>query len=124
MFTGIVENAFGILANRWRVLHTPLGVTPDNARKIVNACLCLHNLFRKRYPNMAQGEVDYEDDQGNVVPGQWRRGLELTDGRNEVGNRLTKEAKAQRHYLADYYNSDFGALPWQDKVVSAPDEVD
>ena len=70
---------------------------------------------------MAQGEVDYEDDQGNVVLGQWRQDVRLTDGHNMVGNRLTKEAKRQCHYLADYYNSPFGKLPWQDRVVSVED---
>lgn len=123
MFTGIVENGFGILANRWRVLHTPLGVTPDRARQIVLACITLHNLLRKRYPQLVRGEVDEFDDEGNVVVrGQWREGLILTPGHNLVGNRIQREAKMQRNYLCDYYNSPIGALPWQDRVVSAPQE--
>ena len=114
----IVENGFGILANRWRCLLTTLGLHPKNVKAVVKGCLTLHNLVRRRHPQAQAGEVDQEDREGNVVPGQWRQGQQLTDNENLIGNRGMREAKAQRNYLMDFYNSPTGALPWQDRIVN------
>jgi len=43
-----VECAFGVLANKWRVLHTPILVEPEFCDDIVKACCVLHNFVRKR----------------------------------------------------------------------------
>ncbi|KAI8120457.1 hypothetical protein CVS40_8297 [Lucilia cuprina] len=40
-----IENAFAILANRWRVLHTTIHMSPKNADKFVLATLVLHNFL-------------------------------------------------------------------------------
>ena len=44
----VVENVFGILAARFRCLHTTLLTTHGNAKKIVKGCL----MMRDRYPNL------------------------------------------------------------------------
>ncbi|KAL4132034.1 hypothetical protein QTP88_009255 [Uroleucon formosanum] len=44
----MVECAFGVLANKWRVLHTPIQVEPDFTDEIIKACCVLHNFVRKR----------------------------------------------------------------------------
>uniref|UniRef100_A0A1X7UC36 DDE Tnp4 domain-containing protein n=1 Tax=Amphimedon queenslandica TaxID=400682 RepID=A0A1X7UC36_AMPQE len=41
----IVENAFGILANRFQVLMNPLRLAPEKAEVVVLACYLLHNFF-------------------------------------------------------------------------------
>ena len=41
---------------------------PKIVIKITKACLTLHNVLRRRIP-LRPGEVDAEDDQGNIVPG-------------------------------------------------------
>lgn len=41
----IVENTFGILTTKWRVLQRSLCCTPDNAEVIVKALICLHNFL-------------------------------------------------------------------------------
>jgi len=38
-----VENAFGILAHRWRCLLTTLQLEPDNVIRVVLGCLTLHS---------------------------------------------------------------------------------
>lgn len=113
----VVENSFGILANRWRCLTTPMQQEPDNVTKIVQGCLTLHNVLRRRIP-LRPGEVDGEDAQGNPVRGAWRDHVDLTDGRNIQGNQVTREAKIQRNYLKDYYNAPVGAVHWQERAVA------
>ena len=39
----IVECTFGILANKWRIFHRPIGVTPDFCDIIIKPCCILHN---------------------------------------------------------------------------------
>jgi len=39
----MVECAFGILANKWRIFHRPLDVTPQFCDSIVKACCILHS---------------------------------------------------------------------------------
>jgi len=113
----VVENAFGILAHRWRCLLTTLQQTPENCTDIVLGCMTLHNLLRSRAPGLQAGEVDREDADGNVVPGAWRQTVDLTDPSTVGGQRLTRAGKLQRVYLSDYYNAPANKLPWQDRVV-------
>jgi len=68
----VVENAFGIMAQRWQVLLTTMQPRPSVVQDIVECCVCLHNLMRIRYPTLHSGVVDDEDDQHNMVPGAWR----------------------------------------------------
>jgi len=69
----VVENAFGILAQRWQVLLTTMQPRPSIVQDIVECCVCLHNLMRNRYPTLHNGIADEEDDKHNVVPGAWRQ---------------------------------------------------
>lgn len=114
----IVENAFGILANKFGCLLTTLRQKPDTVTSIVLACCCLHNILRDADPTYVS-KVDREEDEDHaLVEGDWRNGGELMDGeRDQARNTSTKEAKDQRDYLKNYYNSNIGAVPWQDKHI-------
>uniref|UniRef100_A0A915KRC9 DDE Tnp4 domain-containing protein n=1 Tax=Romanomermis culicivorax TaxID=13658 RepID=A0A915KRC9_ROMCU len=71
-----IENAFGILAARWRIFKKPLSMGPKNAHFAIKAAITLHNFLidnnsktvEPRYlpPNF----VDYENTDGSVVSGQ------------------------------------------------------
>ncbi|CAN7944916.1 unnamed protein product, partial [Ixodes hexagonus] len=39
----VAENAFGILANRFRFLHTPIDAEPERVTSFVKAAFVLHN---------------------------------------------------------------------------------
>ena len=68
----VSENAFGIMAQRWGVLLTTMHQNPNNVRRIVHACVCLHNLMRIRYGYLQNPSLDSEDANHNLVPGAWR----------------------------------------------------
>ncbi|WAR25460.1 hypothetical protein MAR_011164 [Mya arenaria] len=106
----VVENAFGILTARFRVLLTTMQQTPEIAATIVESCVCLHNLMRIRYPGLQQAQLDQEDDQHNLVPGAWRTNEMLTAIQQVRGhNRDATDAKQQREYLSKYFNSAAGS---------------
>ncbi|XP_011858435.1 PREDICTED: uncharacterized protein LOC105555991, partial [Vollenhovia emeryi] len=41
----VVENAFGILASRWRIYQKPINTSLETADSIIKATVCLHNLL-------------------------------------------------------------------------------
>ena len=41
----VVENAFGILANHWRLYHHHIYLNPDNVTTVVKATVVLHNIL-------------------------------------------------------------------------------
>ena len=114
----VVENAFGILAQRWQLLLTTMMSGPEVVRDIIEACVCLHNLLRIRNPAIHVGLVDAEDDDHNLIPGMWRQNAQMHEVEQVVGpNRDTTEAKRQREYLRLYFNSPAGSVPWQDRMI-------
>lgn len=113
----VVENAFGILANRFQVLLHTMQQQPATVRLIVTTCLILHNLMRIRYPTIHQNLLDREVD-GEIIPGEWRIGLQMRDCVHVKGaNRDNREGKKQRNLLKHWVNSPAGAVPWQDRSV-------
>lgn len=71
----VVENAFGILVARWRILHKPIGMKVENVEAIIQAVTCLHNFIitttlddnQHRYENVADRELS----SGEVIEGSW-----------------------------------------------------
>lgn len=112
----IVENAFGILVNRWGCMGTTMRQMPEIVQAIVSACCILHNILRSR--GLPRGAMDEEDANHQVIPGAWRDGVILADGEGgNRGNTGTNEGKDVRQYLTDYYVSPEGQVPWQDRMV-------
>ena len=68
----IIENAFGIMSNRFHVLKSPIALAPQKAEKIVLACAILHNVLRKLAVDEYNqpGTIDSE----NVETGMFHQG--------------------------------------------------
>lgn len=117
----VSENAFGIMANRFRILLTNIYQTPDRVVEMIRAIAALHNYLRKEggHHYLGQGYVDMEDVNHHVVEGEWRRhsnnleSLQPTRERNP-----TTEAKENRDELADYFAHGGGQVPWQDQMIN------
>ena len=72
----IVENTFGILANRFRIFMSPIALDPKKVESIVMACCSLHNFLRKEAHRVytPPGSLDTEDpDTHQLSLGDWRQ---------------------------------------------------
>ena len=54
----VVENAFGILANRCQVLRTTMQHVPSTIKLIVKACMDQHDLMRIQYLQLQNQQLD------------------------------------------------------------------
>ena len=113
----IVENVFGITAQKFQCLHSTMRQHPDIVTKIVLTCCILHNLHRMRY-RKENLQIDQEDADHNVIPGAWRQHGNLQDVPQPGGprNTGTRQAKDQRLYLTNYFLNR-GAVPWQERMI-------
>ena len=107
----VVENAFGILAMRWRLFDRRLALCADNADKVIKACCVLHNFLTPI--------KDYDDIATELNP----------DGRNYNQNGMlylsrlrgyhaTHDAQGVRDVFKGFFNNPAGALTFQETRVS------
>ena len=111
----VVENAFGILANRFRCFLGTMEQAPENVKDIAEGAVVLHNLLRMR--NVAAGnDVDIDDDN---IPGALRDQVDWADVAQPPAprNSATTEAKRQRDLLKAFFNSPEGAVAWQERMA-------
>ncbi|KAH7702476.1 nuclease HARBI1-like protein [Aphelenchoides avenae] len=109
----VIENVFGIMATKWRILLKPIETNDDNADFIVKAVTALHNFCIDE--SAAATMADAGDDNN----GAWRVGgqpLESAPVRNGRGNRSKEEAQNMRRELIAYFSGE-GAVEWQDEYL-------
>ena len=52
----VVENAFGILVSRFRVMMNTIELPPETGRDVVLTCVVLHNILRSQYQGQHGGQ--------------------------------------------------------------------
>lgn len=95
----MVECAFGVLANKWRVFHTPILVQPEFIDEIVKATCILHNFVRRR------DGINYED-----------AGTHPFLDVNGCGSGAREQGLQVRDFFADYFMGP-GAVPFQRNYI-------
>ncbi len=91
---------------------------PDTIRLIVEACICLHNLMRLRYPALQNAAMDVEDANHQLIPAAWRAIANMHEVDNMRGpNHDSTAAKKQREYLKLYFISAIVSMPWQVRII-------
>lgn len=112
----MVESSFGILASRFRVLLTPINLSPDKVTKIVLAACSLHNLLveqkkhfytQKEVFTMSEGISNFLEE----------RALEETPEMTPLSRQIDyghRHGREVRETFKTFYNG-VGKVPWQDK---------
>ncbi|XP_064469001.1 uncharacterized protein LOC135383503 [Ornithodoros turicata] len=121
-----VENAFGILASRWRIFRRPLNVKVENVELLVQASIVLHNFLRAQEEAAPGGETycppgfaDRRCNAGGAEDGEWRQMLArnpacaLGDLTATLARRFSREAANVRSVFAEFFSSEAGAEEWQ-----------
>ena len=93
----MVECAFGILCNKWRILHRAIDFEVEVAQIITQTCCVLHNYVRRR------DSIPFEDS---------LYACDLNDVARQ-GTRANNHGIATRDYFAEYFNSPRGEVAWQ-----------
>jgi hypothetical protein len=69
----VVENAFGHIANRFRILRRPIELCPEKVVKVVMAICALHNFLLARKSQMYANNNSFDREQNGIVEtGSWR----------------------------------------------------
>ena len=111
----IVECAFGILVQRFRVFDRKMYLSDENAIKVTQACTVLHNYLTPE-------RTDYEAIMRRLNPdGQEynpNNGA-LRNLRNNRGYHTPNDATEIRNWYKAYFWSPVGSVPWQWESISA-----
>ena len=112
-----IENAFGVLTAKWRLLHKPIIGERENIMKIVKAMCVLHNIVKTKELAIytPAGYVDNGDNEN----GQWRaQGHQLEDIGHQGARNSNVDAITMRNEYCRYFNSENGRLSWQDDYIN------
>lgn len=113
----IIENAFGVMSARFRILLRTMELNPQNAISVTRACIILHNFLLsindQRY--CPRGFMDSELEDGTIVPGAWRNHIEgeVCDVQaSHAARPSTAVAREIRDGLKEYFFTE-GAVGFQ-----------
>ena len=105
----IVENAFGILAQRWRLLNRRIQLNEDNVVTVVKACCILHNYLRDSQDYQDRSTLLLNEEGDVLMP----PGAQIVNVAYMRGYHSAKDALQTRELFKTYFNSPSGSLPWQ-----------
>lgn len=95
-----VECAFGILSNKWAILHTAMSVQPKFAEVITKTVCILHNFVRRRDGYNFSDTLSCDLESVTVCNlGHTMKSLEI------------------RKHFEEYFTSPQGAIEWQYRVI-------
>lgn len=120
----VIENTFGIMVSRWRILRRSIIGKTETVENIVKAITCLHNFLQirsnqqrdqKKQHYCPPNYVDRENlNTGEIINGEWRS--DTNNSMQDVGqltsNMYTREAAHIRDNLKNYFYT-VGSVPWQ-----------
>ncbi|XP_018395102.1 PREDICTED: putative nuclease HARBI1 [Cyphomyrmex costatus] len=122
----VIENAFGILVNRWRIFRSTIIADVNTVEFIICATLCLHNFLRIselsiHSQNRMYCHVNYGVDERNMQVNEASESRRQKDKKNvgafqRIGrlgaNNSSTENLKLRDNLANYLVSVAGAVSW------------
>lgn len=114
----IIENVFGIMSARFRILRSPINLDAAKTRKVTLACCVLHNFLMSQNTSgyASATAFDRTASDGRFIAGDWRDECEGTNmipvERNAEPQRyIAKDTEAIRTEFQTYFIEE-GELPW------------
>jgi len=110
----VVENAFELIANRFRILLTSISINTYDINYIVLAICTLHNFLMKNSSSyIKQTSFDSENvETHEIEPGTWRQEI---NNINETKNSSTIAKMNRDEYLKFFNEKD--KILWQDEMI-------
>jgi hypothetical protein len=107
----VVENAFGLLTQKFRIFNGRIQANPENADIIVLASCVLHNFIKISDSNFSYNRNVTECTQLNET---------TTSTLNNIpfqGGNASQQAFNVRELFTDFFNSPDGAVSWQHNYI-------
>ena len=124
----VIENAFGIVAARFRVFRRPIHARVEMVIQVTKAVIALHNYlmagrsFSHSTKYCPAGFVDNDTENGREL-GEWRKVTQSDEGLRDVSNagsnNYSRDAKLVREDFKNYFMSPKGQVRWQWNAVHA-----
>lgn len=112
----IIENVFGLMSARFRVLLNTINLDPEKTKKVTLASCVLHNflLTTNKAKYAPTQSVDHYNADGQLVSGEWRNvmGNEGMFPTQNGTDYTPVDARGIREEFQNYFVSE-GDLPWQ-----------
>lgn len=104
----IVENAFGIMAARFRIFNTDIKLDVKNIDTIILTFCVLHNFLRRSSKSyLTSTNVDQKNtDLGQIVAGEWRDDNFNLTALQRTPRSSTELAKKARNMYKKYFNNE------------------
>jgi len=115
-----VENTFGLITTRFRVLHHAINLNPEKAKHIVLAICVLHNFLRQRSASYLPPNTTLDkDNHKNTIDRKVRDAIfDLPQLQHQRITSISTAAKENRDRYKEYFNTT-GAVEWQEQMISA-----
>jgi len=108
------ENSFGLLSQVFRVFYTPISLKIETTDQLVLSACCLHNLLRDRYlENVPNYYYNYDPNE----PQPLKNMMSLA----KSGGYANFEGFLVRDEFTNFFNSEQGAVSWQDSRTQGTD---
>jgi len=105
----VTENAFGILAQKFRIFKRNIKSSPENVDYIISAACVLHNFIRQRnYKSAYQTK--------NTITAETSGTAQILNSLPPQGGRATNNAFAVREIFKDYFSSPVGRIAPSDNM--------
>ncbi|XP_047113601.1 putative nuclease HARBI1 [Schistocerca piceifrons] len=113
----VVENSFGILANRFRVLLSTMRLPVEKVELIVQTLCILHNYLIEEADTTYVTAADTENtDLCTINNGSWRGEKSLSSIPQQSGNRTSLCAREVREKFCEFFSTT-GYVSWQWEAV-------
>lgn len=110
----IIENVFGIMAARFRILHTDINLRLDRIDLVVLTCAVLHNFLRRKCSEsyIPPESLDNDNCTGLRMNPNTVAGLQFGHNRH-----FGWTANESRNIFLEYFNNE-GKVSWQDGMIT------